>query len=250
VAEIYDLIGAGYTRTRTPDARIAARILDALGRSETVVNVGAGAGAYEPAGRRVVAVEPSRTMIDQRADGSAPVVQGSATRLPFRDAAFSAALAVLTVHHWPDRERGLSELARVARDGVVLLTWDPESDGFWLVRDYLPDVLRIDRQIFPSTSELRAALGPIEITPVPIAHDCTDGFLGAYWRRPHAYLDERARSAISTFAKVERLDAGLGRLRADLGDGTWDRRYGALAARAELDVGYRLVVSGRLAKGM
>jgi SAM-dependent methyltransferase len=247
MAQIYDRIGAGYARVRATDPRIAARIHAALGASETVVNVGAGTGSYEPGDRAVVAVEPSSTMIEQRAPGAAPVVQASATHLPFRDGAFAAALAVLTVHHWPDRGRGLAELARVARDGVVLLTWDPDFSGFWLVNEYLPEVLDVDRRILPPLDELRAALGPIRVEPVPIPHDCVDGFLGSYWRRPRAYLDPEVQRGISTFSTVGGVPEAMDRLRADLDDGSWERRHADLAARTELDLGYRLVVSGRLA---
>ena len=166
-------------------------IIDALGPAASVVNVGAGAGSYEPADRRVVAVEPSREMIRQRPAGAAPVVQASATALPFAAGAFDAALAVLTVHHWPDRARGLAELRRVARDRVVILTWEPDAARFWLVEDYFPELVAIDRAIFPTRDELERSLGPVELRPLPIPHDCVDGFLGAYWRRPHAYLDRR-----------------------------------------------------------
>src|SRR5262247_1316455 len=132
MSQLYDEIGIGYQQRRRPDPRLATAITRALHRAETVVNVGAGAGSYEPTDRPVVAVEPAMTMIRQRRAGSAPVVQASATHLPFRDGSFAAALAVLTVHHWPDRARGLDELARVARERVVVVTWDP------LVKDLSP----------------------------------------------------------------------------------------------------------------
>ncbi len=240
--ELYDEIGVGYRHARRPDPRIVAAILGALGPAETVVNVGAGAGSYEPCDRSVVAVDPSLTMLRQRRAGSAPAVQASATELPFRDDAFAAALAVLTVHHWPDRARGLDELARVARRRVVIVTWDPATSGFWLVEDYLPEIVEIDRRIFPSIEEFTRAFGRVEVHTLPIPHDCVDGFLGAYWRRPHAYLDATVRSAISTFSKLHALEPGLGRLRRDLADGTWERRYGGLQDRSEIDLGYRLVV--------
>ncbi len=241
--ELYDEIGVGYTNFRRPDPRIATAILHALGEADTVVNVGAGAGSYEPSDRSVVAVEPSMTMIRQRRVGSAPAVQASATQLPFRDATFEAALAILTVHHWPDRARGLGELARVARDRIVILTWDPATSGFWLVDDYFPEIVEIDRRIFPSIEEFSRALGRVDVHTLPIPHDCVDGFLGAYWRRPHAYLDASVRSAISTFSKIRAIEAGLTRLRRDLQDGTWERRYGDLLGRREIDLGYRLLVS-------
>jgi SAM-dependent methyltransferase len=243
MAELYDTIGQGYDVHRRPDPRIAAAIADALGATDTVVNVGAGAGSYEPRDRRVVAVEPSRAMIHQRRPGSALVVQASATALPFRDATFDAALAVLTVHHWPDRAGGLAELARVA-GRVVILTWDPASSGFWLVDDYFPEIRAVDRPIFPAMDELRRLLGPIDVRPVPVPHDCSDGFLGAYWRRPDAYLDAGVRGAISTFSKLGPVDAPLARLRRDLDDGAWARRHGHVLSRTELDLGYRLIVAG------
>lgn len=242
MTQLYDEIGVGYRGHRQPDPRIAAAIIGALGDAETVVNVGAGAGSYEPADRSVVAVEPSLEMIRQRRPGSAPVVRASATHLPFRAGAFAAALAVLTVHHWSDRARGLAELARVARRPVVL-TWDPAAPGFWLVDDYFPAIVEMDRPIFPAIDEFRRAFGEVAIHPIPIPHDCRDGFLGAYWRRPAAYLDPGVRRAISTFSKIGDVEPALARLRRDLEDGTWERRHGSLLGRTELDLGYRLVVT-------
>ncbi len=243
MAHLYDTIGVGYRALRRPDPRIAAAITEALGSAGSVVNVGAGAGSYEPADRRVVAVELSREMIRQRPAGAAPVVQASATALPFRAGAFDAALAVLTVHHWPDRAQGLAELRRVARDRVVILTWEPGAASFWLVDDYFPELVTIDRAIFPTRDELARHLGPVELRALPIPHDCVDGFLGAYWRRPRAYLDAAVRGAISTFSKLADVEPGLDRLRRDLDDGTWARRHAALLERPDLDLGYRLAIS-------
>jgi SAM-dependent methyltransferase len=243
MAQLYDDIGVGYGRYRRPDPRIAAAITDALGPAESVVNVGAGAGAYEPTDRRVVAVEPSMVMIRQRRPGRAHVVRASASRLPFAGAAFDASLAVLTIHHWPELSRGLAEMARVVRERVVVLTWDPAFSGFWLLDDYFPEIGVIDRPIFPSMDELARVLGPVECRPVLVPHDCTDGFLGAYWRRPETYLDAGARLAISTFSKIGDVEPGLARLRRDLADGAWHRRHGHLLREREIDLGYRLVVA-------
>lgn len=154
-----------------------------------MLNVGAGAGAYEPHERRVVAAEPSAVMVAQRPPSAAPAVRARAEALPFADRAFEAVLATLTLHHWSDQRRGLHECRRVARDRVVLLTWDPGGPGFWLVRDYFPEIADLDRESFPTIAALCAMLGrDAEVIPVPIPADCTDGFLGAYWRRPEAYL--------------------------------------------------------------
>jgi len=243
---LFDEIGGSYGTYRRPDPRFAAAIQRALGDADSVVNVGAGAGSYEPADRAVVAVEPSLAMIRQRRPGSARVVQASATELPFRAGAFAASLAVLTIHHWPDRWDGLRELKRVARRRIVIVTWDPAWSGFWLTDEYFPALMAIDRQIFPTIKELQHALGRIEIHPLPVPHDCTDGFLGAYWRRPHAYLDPGVRSAISSFTKLgSALEPGLERLRRDLDDGVWQLRHAPLLAEPTLDLGYRLVIASR-----
>ena len=241
--ELYDEIGGSYRTYRRPDPRIAAAIARALGDADTVLNVGAGAGSYEPRDRRVVAVEPSLAMIRQRRPDGATVVQAGATDLPFRDGSFVAALAVLTLHHWPDKARGLAELARVARRRVVILTWDPAAPAFWLTRDYFPNLIAIDRPIFPRMDEIGNALGRIEVHALPIPHDCSDGFLGAYWRRPRAYLDAGVRGAISTFTKLATPEPGLTRLRHDLEDGTWEQRNAAILEETALDLGYRLIVA-------
>jgi SAM-dependent methyltransferase len=241
-APLYDRIGIGYRGLRREEPRIAEQIRAALAGCASVVNVGAGAGSYEPRDRRVVAVEPSLVMIRQRPVEAAPVVRGSATSLPFRDGSFDAALAVLTIHHWGDVGRGLAELRRVARRRVVILTFDTSVGGFWLT-DYFPEILQIDAETMPAMAEVRRHLGPVTVTEVPVPHDCIDGFLGAYWRRPEAYLSPHVRSAISVFARVHALDAGVAALQADLESGAWHRRYGHLLGRAELDLGYRLVVA-------
>ena len=163
--ELYDTIGRSYTNTRRPDPRIAAAIWEALGDARTVLNVGAGAGAYEPAGREVVALEPSPVMIAQRPPGAAPVMRGHAEDLPFDDGAFDAVMAVLSDHHWSDRPRGFQELRRVASERVVLFNANPaEADLFWLTTEYLPEFLDVIpaqyRQPGAWESELRAALGP------------------------------------------------------------------------------------------
>lgn len=239
---LYDRTGDGYTRSRRPDPRIEKAIWGALGDAESVVNVGAGAGSYEPTDRHVVAVEPSMAMIAQRPAGSAVAVQAMASSLPFGNDSFDAALSVLSVHHWRDRAKGLRELRRVARGCVVVLTWDPALLGFWLT-DYLPDILEIDRSIFPSVDDFERELGSVTVQTVSIPHDCMDGFLGACWRRPEAYLDERARGAMSTFSRLSDTERGLAQLSTDLESGNWQRKYGALLKETELDLGYRLIVA-------
>ena len=243
---VYDTIGTDYAAKRRADPRIALAIGKALGDAASVVNLGAGAGSYEPRGLPVVALEPSWELIGQRPAGAAPVVQAVAEHLPFPDGAFDAALAVLTVHHWSDRRAGLAELARAARR-VVIVTWDPGCrDSFWLTTEYLPEIADFDVPRFPTLAELAEGLGArIETRVLPVPHDCADGFLGAFWRRPDAYLDPAVRGAMSCFAQLprERVDAGLTRLAEDLRDGTWAARFGHLHDLDSADLGYRVVIA-------
>jgi SAM-dependent methyltransferase len=242
----YDRIGVTYAATRKPDVRIERQIATALGDARSVVNVGAGAGAYEPRDRDVVAVEPSAVMLAQRSADAAPAVQGSAEELPFPDDAFDASLAILTMHHWSDWRAGIAELRRVARRRVVMLTFDPARIGdYWLVRDYLPEIAVQDEARFPPLATVAAALGGAERVPVPIAHDCSDGFLCAWWRRPLAYLEDSVRANISSFAPLDPGDlaAALARLERDVAHGAWAERNAALIARDEADFGYRLLVA-------
>jgi SAM-dependent methyltransferase len=209
-----------------------------------VLNVGAGSGSYEPSDRFVVALDPSPVMLAQRAAGAAPAVRGVAEALPFPAGAFEVALATLTLHHWPDLAGGIAELQRVAARTVVL-TFDRAHDfDAWIVRDYLPEMTGQQLFNFPPIEAVATMLdATVEIVPVP--RDCTDGFTGAYWARPEAYLDPAVRAGMSA---MQTMDPGLvasrmEQLREDLESGTWDARHGALRHRAEADLGYRLLVS-------
>ncbi len=237
---LYDTIGLNYANLRHPDQRIAQQIEAALGNAQTVLNVGAGAGSYEPADRQITAVEPSAEMIQQRPASNVTVVQGSAEDLPFDDKSFDAAMAVLTIHHWSDQERGVKELRRVTRQKIVFLTYDPSFRGFWLA-DYFPALVTLDEGQMPQMADYEKWLGPIDVSSMLIPHDCTDGFLACYWRRPVAYLDERVRAAMSSFWVLGEVSEGLEKLEADLKNGVWEQRYSHLLDLDNLDCGYRLV---------
>jgi SAM-dependent methyltransferase len=246
----YDSIGHGYASLRREDPRFASLIMDALGEAKSVVNVGAGAGSYEPRDRRVLAIEPSGVMAAQRPEGSSPVVRGDAQRLPLRDASVDAAMAILSVHHWGrHREEGVRELRRVARGPIVILTCDSEvSSGMWLMKDYLPEVAELDGASFPSLESLTAWLGgETRFDVVPIPRDTSDWMLMSFWAHPERVLDAAARRATSGFARmpphvVERVVRSVER---DLGNGVWEGRYGHLRRMREYDAGLRLVVSTR-----
>ncbi|MBA3653227.1 MAG: class I SAM-dependent methyltransferase [Actinobacteria bacterium] len=238
---LYDEIGKSYSEHRRPEPRIAAYVERALGDARIVVNVGAGTGSYEPVSRVVVAVEPSITMIRQRRNG--PVVQAGAEALPFADGSFDAATAFITIHHWSNWRAGVAEMRRVARRVLILGVDIEVLQSFWIT-DYFT---LWEREVVrdPEVDDVVDVLGGADVITVPTPHDCIDGFLLAYWRRPEAYLDPSVRACISGFARSSdaELAPGLTRLRADLDSGEWGRKYGHLMELDEYDTGLRLVVS-------
>jgi SAM-dependent methyltransferase len=245
----YDQTGITYSQTRRPDSRIAAAIDRALVDVVSVANIGAGTGSYEPA-QTIAAVEPSRVMIRQRPTGTAPAVQATAEALPLQTGAVEAALAVLTVHHWTDLAAGVTEMLRVARRRVIILTWDHKLiQNFWLLRDYVPAAAETDGRLAVPIDDLVSLLGrdTVSVVTVPVPHDCVDGFGGAYWRRPHAYLDDTVQRGMSLFSMTpkDQVEEGLTRLRLDLSTGEWQRRHAHLLDKPELDLGYRLLISER-----
>lgn len=242
----YDRMGIGYSTVRQPEPRIAARIEAALGDAKSVLNVGAGTGSYEPADRAVTAVEPSREMIAQRPPGSAPVIEGVAENLPFDDDSFDAAMALITVHHWSDLGAGLTEMVRVARRRVLVLTFTPVPPGdLWLRRDYFPRMLDFHTRVMPPIEELTALLPGASVEPVPIPNGCADGFWLALWDRPEMHFDPDVRRASSTWHQLsaDEVERGLAKLQADLESGRWEERNGHLREQQELDVGLRLVTA-------
>jgi len=242
MSALYDTIGVDYSSLRRPDPRIAKAIHAHLEGAASVLNVGAGAGSYEPTHLKVTAVEPSAAMIRQRPESDAVIVQAVAEELPFGDKSFDASMAILTVHHWSDVRKGLREMRRVTRGKIIILTFDPLASPFWL-SDYLPELGTLDQQQMPRMVDFEAVLGRIQRIAVPIPHDCTDGMLCAYWRRPAAYLDPKVRRSMSPFWRIGDVTEPLRRLEDDLQTGEWERRYSHLLDLESCDFGYHLLVT-------
>lgn len=241
----YGTIGGGYARFRRPDPRIAQLIERALGDARTVLNVGAGAGSYEPVDRDVTAVEPSAAMRAQRPAHLPAAIDATAESLPFADASFDASMSTFSVHQWRSLEAGLAGMRRVTKGPVLILTCEPEElDRFWL-NAYCPEALAVEAKRYPSPADIARQLGRnSEILGVPIPLDCSDGFNEAYYGRPEMLLDPGARLACSAWSfvdpvVVQRFEAAL---RSDLATGAWDRRYGALRTQPFFDGSLKLIV--------
>jgi hypothetical protein len=244
----YGVIGVRYAAFRRPDPRIAELIEKALGEARTVLNVGAGAGSYEPLGRAVTAVEPSAAMRSQRPAGRAPAIDAVAENLPFAADSFDAAMSTFSVHQWKDLDAGLREVRRVTKGPVVIMTCEPtELDCFWLQR-YCPEVLAVEADRYPPTQKIAASLGRhSQILPVPIPLDCTDGFNEAYYGRPEMLLDREARRACSAWSFVgddivKRFESEL---RGDLQSGRWDQRYSHFRTRPFFEGSLKIIAGLR-----
>jgi SAM-dependent methyltransferase len=242
----YGTIGDGYRRYRQPEPAFEEAIAHALGDARTVINVGAGAGSYEPAHLDVTPVEPSASMRAQRPANLATAIDAAAESLPFPDDHVDAAMATFSVHQWADLDAGLGELRRVARGPVVIMTCDPERlDRFWLV-DYAPEVIRTEAHRYPAIDRIARGLGgDIEVVPLPIPLQCRDGFGEAYYGRPEMLLDPAARRANSAWSFLEPTEAerAVDHLARDLASGAWDARYGELRTRPTFDGSLVLVVA-------
>ena len=242
----YEGRGQQYATVRRADPRIAARIHEALGDARTVLNVGAGAGSYEPTDRYVVPLEPSAVMRRQRPPHLAPALAGSADAIPFDHGAFDAAMAVLTVHHWANRARCLAEIRRVTRGPIVVMTFDPDAPTDFCMGDYAPELVEVESQRYgPLASITRSLAGEARVVSIDVPRDCTDGFQAAFYARPEAFLDARVRHSQSAWSFLppdveERIVRTLG---ADLASGRWEAKYGHLRARAAIACQLRLVVS-------
>jgi SAM-dependent methyltransferase len=242
----YGVIGSGYTNYRQPDPHIAEFIRAALGDAKTVLNVGAGAGSYEPVDRQVTAIEPSASMRAHRPAHLPAAIDGTAEHLPFADRSFNAAMATFTVHQWSDLKQGLAEMRRVTRGPVLVLSCDPDLlERSWL-HAYAPEMIAVEARRYPAMNVIGEALGGnVEVKPVPIPLNCVDGFGEAYYGRPERMLDPGARLANSAWSFVdasvgERFVDELGR---DLADGSWDRRYGILRTQPFFEGSLRLIIA-------
>jgi len=244
-SQLYDTIGTTYSLTRRTDPRIAERIWSALGDAETILNVGAGTGSYEPPDREVLAVEPSELMRSQRVRGAAPCLAGVAENLPFEDQSFDAAMAVCSVHHWKDPIAGLREMRRVARRVVVFLFDTSDPNLFWMTRDYLPEFAGVRGvRVLAALPRLADSIGA-RLDPVPIPWDCADGFFEAYWRRPEGYLSEDVRRGVSVWASVGPAaeQRAVKRLSDDLASGRWADLNRDIVDLDAAELGARLLVA-------
>jgi SAM-dependent methyltransferase len=241
----YDQLGVSYNRFRQADPRLARRVHHALGDARTVVNVGAGTGAYEPSDRWVLAVEPSATMRAQRPADAPPVIDARAEALPFDENAVDATMACWTIHHWQPAASGLAEMRRVARGPAVILTLELAGVPDWQ-REYLAEGIAGQQKLFPTIEQVVDALdGDVEVELIPTPGDCRDGFFEAYWRRPEALLDPAVRASQSMWSAVEpEVEARMVRRLADgLASGRWDADHGDLRGQTEYAGSIRLVVA-------
>lgn len=244
----YSVYGQGYAAQRRTDPGIANAIHDAIGETRTILNVGAGAGSYEPANRHVIPIEPSAAMRLQRPKHLAPAIRGCAEELPLDDQSVDAAMALVTVHQWRDLARGLAELKRVTRGPIVVLTFDRDAfKRFWLSK-YAPELMASESRRFPPIGKIVEELGgSVQVQVVPIPFDCPDGFLEAYYGKPEAFLQSSVRRSQSAWSFLEEgeEDRIVNELARNLENGEWEDKFGAWREKPFFEGSLRLIVSTR-----
>lgn len=243
----YDKLGQKYSGHRQTEPKIAEYVNRALGNAKTVFNVGAGAGSYEPTDRYVVAVEPSVVMRQQRlANNKIPAINAKGDNLPFDDNSFDATMAMLTIHHWPDMDKGLKELRRVTKGQVIIMTFDPNAlDKFWNV-NYFPELITVEKARYPTIEFIKNSLGGnCEVVEVPIPLNCVDGFQEAFYGRPEAFLEKEVRLSQSAwgFLSEEVENRIVKTLEDDLKSGEWDKKYGHYRTQPFFTCALRLIIS-------
>ena len=243
----YDKLGGKYSNYRQTDERIAEYVYRELADATTILNVGAGAGSYEPVDKYVVSVEPSFAMRQQRLQrNKVPAINATADNLPFDDHSFDASMAMVTIHHWPDIDKGLKELRRVTKHQVVIMTFDPEQlDNFWNA-EYFPEVIEVEKARYPTIDFIKNSLGGnCDVIPIPIPLDCKDGFQEAFYGRPEAFLQKEVRLSQSAwgFISEEKQEELVARLRTDLENGDWDKKYGYFRTQQTFTCALRLIVA-------
>lgn len=243
----YDQLGKKYSSHRQTDERIAQYVYTELADAKTILNVGSGAGSYEPPDKYVIAVEPSVAMRQQRLDNKrVPAINAKADNLPFDDHSFDASMAIVTVHHWPDLDKGLKEIRRVTKHQVVIMTFDPgQLDSFWNA-EYFPEVIEVEKARYPTIAAIKDSLGgQCKVISIPIPLDCKDGFQEAFYGRPEAFLDKEIRLSQSAWGFIpdEVQEEMVRRLKTDLENGNWDKKYGHLRTQKTFTCALKLIVS-------
>ena len=245
----YENSGRDYSTFRQTDERIANYIYEELSGAKTILNVGAGAGSYEPPNKYIVAVEPSKAMRNRRLHmEKVPAINAKAESLPFDDNSFDASMATITIHHWSDISKGLTELRRVTKGPVIILTFDPDDLEIYWTSEYFQELIAIEKARFPTIEYIMNNLGGLcrEIT-IPVPLDCKDGFQEAFYGRPEAFLDKQVRQSQSAWGFISKNseDMIVQRLRKDLETGEWDKKYGFYRKQRFLNCALRMIVSSK-----
>lgn len=151
-----------------------------------VLDVGCGPGALTAEllqrGAVVSAADPSPQFVAAARERypDVDVQQATAEELPYADGSFDEALAQLVVHFMAEPVHGLSEMARVTRNGgvVAACVWDIAGDRapitpYWQAAKALDPTTQDERRAGAGEGQLpelfrQAGLEDVEETPLPV----------------------------------------------------------------------------------
>jgi SAM-dependent methyltransferase len=233
---IYNSIGTGYNDSRKADPYIASRMLANLQPTKDgkYIDVGCGTGNYTAlfieAGFSFTGIEPSDVMLNtaKKKMPDSVFIRGVAEELPLDDNSCDGVVAMLTLHHWHDQQKGLSEIFRVLKPGsrFVLLSFTPEqTKNYWLV-NYFPTMIEHSADVVPGEDTMTAMLrtagfSHVETEKYFVQEGLLDNFLYANKFKPEKYLDPATRKNISTFSLYanKEMEDGLKMLEDDITSG-------------------------------
>ena len=231
----FDNAASFYDRTRSLSPEAAARVtemlLSELTDRSSVLEVGVGTGRIAlplaEAGIEMTGLDLARNMLARLVENAGgrmifPLVQGDATRLPFRDGVFDAAIASWVLHLVPGWRDVLIELTRVVGRGGVLLV----------------DVGREHQSIIHDmTWKFRAFAGVTDWPRGAKSYEEIDEALVPLGASPRS-LDPKIETVETTLEEhIRRLEDGVYSVSWGVDEGTRKRASDELRAWAEREYG-------------
>jgi ubiquinone/menaquinone biosynthesis C-methylase UbiE len=233
----YDKIANDYNLTRKADNYLTERLYALLNpdKSGIYLDIGCGTGNYtiefQKRGLNFMGIDPSTEMLVKAKEKNDNINWriGTAEKTDLVCESIDGIIAVLTIHHWSDLNKGFAELNRVLKNKgrIVIFTSTPiQIKGYWL-NHYFPKMVNDSIIQMPSFEKVKSAMDStgFEILATEkyfVKPDLQDHFLYCGKERPELYLNEKIRKGISSFsalANQQEVEKGVLEVRKDIDSG-------------------------------
>jgi ubiquinone/menaquinone biosynthesis C-methylase UbiE len=223
----YDGIASSYDQryAKRRYAGIERMLREFVERGCSLLEVGCGTGHWlrllQSGGCQVTGLDASVEMLHVAAAKlrSAPLLQGTAAVLPFRNRSFDRLIMVNVLHHLSSPAICLREANRVLRPGGRFVSFglDPSTErDQWYVYDYFDGVREADRRRYPacpSISEWLQAAGFANVETSVAEHIAESVDAREYIERGSAARDSTSQLALLSDREYQ---AGMDRIWADV----------------------------------